>query len=255
MRRLTTWLRRLALFALLGMASCWAAAQPAPTAAAETYSQEELDQILAPVALYPDTLLMQVLAAATYPLEIVEAERFIRANPKLKGEAMTRAAANKAWDLSVISLLQFPSVLTMMNDKLDWTQQLGDVFLAQQPEVMDTVQALRARAQQAGNLKSTAQQSVVVQEKIIVIEPAQPQVVYCPTTTRRWSTGPGGHPPVRPGTGSRRRSTGRPASVTWWQQASSGALRSASATTSGTTTGQAGETAASPSSTTSTSST
>lgn len=180
MHRLTTWMRRLTLVAVLSTASGWAAAQPSLSAATETYSQEELDQILAPVALYPDTLLMQVLAAATYPLEVVEAERFIRANPKLKGEAMTRAAANKAWDLSVISLLQFPSVLTMMNDKLDWTQQLGDVFLAQQPEAMDTVQALRARAQQAGNLKSTAQQSVVVQEKIIVIEPAQPQVVYVP---------------------------------------------------------------------------
>ena len=180
MHRLTLRLRHLALCAWLGLASGWVAAQPSPEAAAETYSQEELDQILAPVALYPDTLLMQVLAAATYPLEIVEAERFIRANPKLKGDAMTRAAANKEWDLSVISLLQFPSVLTMMNDKLDWTQQLGDVFLGQQPEVMDTVQALRARAQQAGNLKSTAQQSVVVQEKIIVIQPAQPQVVYVP---------------------------------------------------------------------------
>ena len=146
MHRLTLRLRHLALCAWLGLASGWVAAQPSPEAAAETYSQEELDQILAPVALYPDTLLMQVLAAATYQLEIVEAERYIRANPKLKGEAMTRAAANKAWDLSVISLLQFPSVLTMMNDKLDWTQQLGDVFLAQQPEVMDTVQALRARA-------------------------------------------------------------------------------------------------------------
>ncbi len=180
MHRLTPWLRHLAFLALMSVASGWAAAQPAPEAAAETYSQEELDQILAPVALYPDTLLMQVLAAATYPLEIVEAERFIRANPKLKGEAMTRAAANKEWDLSVISLLQFPSVLTMMNDKLDWTQQLGDVFLGQQPDVMNTVQALRARAQQAGNLVSTAQQQVVVQEKIIVIQPAQPQVVYVP---------------------------------------------------------------------------
>jgi Protein of unknown function (DUF3300) len=176
-----TWLRRSVMLALLAAAPGWAVAQAVPAeAAAVVYDQEELDQLMAPVALYPDTLLMQVLVAATYPLEIVEAGRFIAANPKLKGESLTKAAANKGWDLSVVSLLQFPSVITMMNDKLEWTQQLGDAFLAQQPEVMDTVQALRARAQQAGNLQSTTQQKVVVQEKIIVIEPAQPQVVYVP---------------------------------------------------------------------------
>lgn len=181
MRNWMTWLRRSVLVVLLAVAPGWSAAQSANTEPPPiVLSQEELDQLMAPVALYPDTLLMQVLVAATYPLEVVEAERFVRANPKLTGEALTKAAANKGWDLSVVSLLQFPSVITMMNDKLEWTQQLGDAFLAQQPEVMDAVQGLRARAQQAGNLQSTPQQTVVVQEKIIVIEPPRTQVVYVP---------------------------------------------------------------------------
>ena len=152
------------------------AAEPAPI----VFSQEQLDPLLAPVALYPDTLLTQVLVAATYPLEVVEAERFIRVNPKLKGSALTRAAKGKTWDASVVSLLQFPSVVTMMNDQLDWTQQLGDAFLSQQGDVMDTVQSLRARAQQAGNLQSSAQQKVVVQERVIVIESPRVQTVYVP---------------------------------------------------------------------------
>ena len=177
----TASLKRWSLIGLLAAMPGWVAAQaPAAEPPAIVLSQEELDQLLAPVALYPDTLLMQVLVAATYPLEVVASERFIRGNPNLKGEALTRAAANKGWDASVVSLLQFPSVLAMMNDKLDWTQELGDAFLAQQADVMDTVQGLRARAQQAGNLQSTPQQNVVVQEKIIIIEPPRSQVVYVP---------------------------------------------------------------------------
>ena len=181
MRSLLTLLGHAVMVALLGLLPGLAAAQ----AAAEypppvVFSQEELDQLMAPIALYPDTLLTQVLVASTYPLEVVAADRFLKANPDLKGDALTTAAQNKTWDLSVISLLQFPSVIAMMNDKLEWTQQLGDAFLGQQGDVMDTVQNLRARAQQAGNLKSTDQQRVVVQEEIIVIESAQPQTVYVP---------------------------------------------------------------------------
>ena len=158
-----------------------ALAQAAPAeSSAVAFSKEELDQLMAPVALSPDTLLMQVLAASTSPLEVVAAQRFITTNSKLQGEALARAAANNGWDASVVSLLQFPSVLAMMNDKLEWTQKLGDAFLAQQIEVMDTVQALRARAQQAGNLQSNAQQNVVIQEKVIIIEPPRQQVVYVP---------------------------------------------------------------------------
>jgi hypothetical protein len=154
--------------------------QEAVTAQAPVLGPAELDPLLAPVALYPDTLLMQVLAAATYPLEVVEAERFVRANPRLKGEALTQAAGSRDWDPSVVALLQFPSVLAMMSEKLDWTQQLGDAFLAQQSDVMDTVQALRQRAVSAGNLADTQQQRVMTQERVIVIEPARPQVIYVP---------------------------------------------------------------------------
>ena len=149
--------------------------QPAPM-----LPQDQLDALLAPIALYPDQLLSQVLMASTYPLEVVEAARFVQQNPGLRGDALDQALQGKNWDPSVQSLAAFPQVLAMMNDKLDWTQQLGDAFLANQQQVMQTVQSLRARAQAAGNLQSTEQQRVVVQERVIVIEPAQPQVVYVP---------------------------------------------------------------------------
>ena len=155
-------------------------AMPYPAPAAAPLSQDQLDALLAPIALYPDQLLSQVLMAATYPLEVVEAARFVQQNPGLKGEALDQALQGKNWDPSVQSLAAFPQVLVMMNDKLEWTQQLGDAFLANQEQVMQTVQSLRARAQAAGNLQSTPQQNVIVQERTIVIEPAQPQVVYVP---------------------------------------------------------------------------
>jgi hypothetical protein len=145
------------------------------------FKQEELDQILAPIALYPDALISQILIASTYPLEVVEADRFAKQNTTLKGDALTKALEAETWDPSVKSLVNFPQVLTMMSDKLDWTQKLGDAFLAQEKAVMDTVQSLRAKAQAAGNLKTTKEQKVIVQEKDIVIEPANPQVVYVPT--------------------------------------------------------------------------
>lgn len=144
------------------------------------FGQEELDQLLAPVALYPDALLAQVLMAATYPLQVVQAARFIESRPGLSGEALAGAVAPMPWDPSVKSLVQFPSVLTMMNDKLDWLQRLGEAFLSQQDSVMDTVQNLRLRAQIAGNLYSTSQQRVVQQEQIILIEPVNPQRIYIP---------------------------------------------------------------------------
>ena len=171
------WLACTLLLAPAAMAQTISEAAPAQ---APMLGPAELDPLLAPVALYPDTLLMQVLVAATYPLEVVEAERFVLANPRLKGEALTRAAVDRDWDASVVALLQVPSVLAMMSEKLDWTQQLGDAFLAQQADVMNTVQALRQRAIAAGNLTDTPQQRVVTQDRIVVIEPAQPQVVYVP---------------------------------------------------------------------------
>jgi len=111
-----------------------------------TFMQEELDQMLAPIALYPDELLVQVLMAATYPLEVVEAARWVQANPGLSGDQLAAALEQQDWDPSVKSLVSFPSVLQMLNDRLDWTQKLGDAFLAQQGQVMDTVQKLRQRA-------------------------------------------------------------------------------------------------------------
>src|SRR5450830_1491542 len=144
------------------------------------FSQEELDQMLAPIALYPDSLLAQVLMASTYPLEVVQAARFVDSRPGMQGDGLARAIAPMPWDPSVKSLAQFPSVLAMMNDKLDWTQRLGDAFLSQQANVMDTVQNLRIKAQVAGNLQSTNQQRILQQDQVIVIEPVNPQVIYVP---------------------------------------------------------------------------
>src|SRR5690348_11346 len=147
------------------------------------FRMEEIDQMTAPIALYPDQLLAQVLIAATYPLEVVQADRWLAdpANSKLKGDELAGALEKQTWDPSVKSLVPFPQVLKMMSEKLDWTQRLGDAFLAQQDDVMSSVQRLRKQAQNAGTLKSTEQQSVVVEKETVVIQPAKPEVVYVPT--------------------------------------------------------------------------
>lgn len=147
------------------------------------FRPEELDQMLAPIALYPDSLLAQVLTASTYPLEIVQAARFVQQNKDLKGEKLMQAAKDKDWEPSVKAMLQFPDVLLMMNEKLEWTEKLGNAFLSQQKEVMTSVQRLRQKAQESGNLKTTKEQKVIVvkETKVIVIESASPQVVYVPT--------------------------------------------------------------------------
>ena len=160
--------------------------------------QDQLDALLAPIALYPDELLTQVLMASTYPLEVVEAARFVKANPTLKGQALDDALSDKTWDPSVLSLAPFPQVLDMMNDKLEWTQRLGDAFLADEPGVMRTVQMLRQRAEQAGNLQSNEQQRVYAQDRYIVIEPAQPQYVYVPVYNPLIIYGPWWAPAYRP---------------------------------------------------------
>jgi hypothetical protein len=189
--------------------------QPAAPAAAPTtragagtqpatqFKPEELEQIVAPIALYPDSLLAQVLMASTYPLEIIQADRAAKANPKLKDSP---DELNKlTYDPSVKSLINFPQVLTMMSEKLDWTVKLGDAFIADQKAVMDAVQKLRNKAYAAGNLKSNNEQKVSVdagsttapapaagggnaplvstqqQPQVIVIESTTPNVVYVPT--------------------------------------------------------------------------
>ncbi len=153
----------------------------------DKYSKQQLDQMLAPIALYPDDLLTNVLMASTYPLDVVAADRWRRdpQNAKLKGDALTKALENKDWDPSVKALVQFPDVLKMMSDKLDWTQNLGEAFLAQQSDVMDEIQVLRGKADEAGNLKSTKQQKVVKEggsnaQPVYIIEPATPETVYVP---------------------------------------------------------------------------
>ncbi len=144
----------------------------------------ELDQLVAPIALYPDTLLAQVMMASTYPLEVIEADRFLKANPELKGEALEAKLAEEDWDDSVKSLVETPEVLSMMSEELDWLQALGDAVLAQQEDVLDAVQRLRALADDNGKLQTTPQQTVTVNrdagQREIVIQPASPEVVYVP---------------------------------------------------------------------------
>lgn len=148
--------------------------------AEKQFGQEELDQMIAPIALYPDSLLAQILMASTYPLEVVQADRWAKANRNLGGDQLNDALDQKEWDPSIKALVPFPQVLSMMSERLEWTQKLGDAFLGQQDEVMDTVQRLRAKAQAAGNLRDTEQQRVIVEEGSIEIEPVQPEVVYVP---------------------------------------------------------------------------
>ena len=180
-------LRNLLLGALAMLVALPAWTQPTPD---QAYSQDELDQLLAPIALYPDQLLTQILMAATYPLEVVEAARFVQQNPGLTGDALDQALAEKNWDPSVQSLGAFPQVLSMMNDELEWTQRLGDAFLVDPQRVMDTVQSLRRRAQAAGNLGSTPQESVIAQDNAIMIEPVQPEVIYVPVYNPLYVYGP-----------------------------------------------------------------
>jgi hypothetical protein len=173
-----------------------AAAQQAPAPQPpdrKPFSPQELDQILAPIALYSDGLLAQVLMASSYPLEIVDAARWVQANPNLKGEAAVTAVADKPWDVSVKSLVAFPAALMQLNDHLDWTQKLGDAMISQQQDVADSIQRLRARAADTGNLKSGPQQIVTSQgegdQRTIVIEPSDPNVVYVPSYNPSWAYG------------------------------------------------------------------
>ncbi len=161
-------------------------------------SQEELDALLAPIALYPDQLLAQVLMAATFPLDVVEAARFVKQNPGLRGAALDDALATRPWDPSVLSLAAFPQVLDMMSERLDWTRRLGDAFVSDQDRVMWTVQELRRRARDNGTLLGTPQQSVIVEGGTILIEPAQPDVIYVPVYNPTVVYGPWWAPSYQP---------------------------------------------------------
>jgi hypothetical protein len=164
----------------------------------DRFSEAELDQMLAPIALYPDTLLGQMLMAATYPLEVVEVARWVRQNPNLKGDVLDAALKDTDWDMSVQSLAHFPQVLAMMDEKIEWTTRVGDAFLAQRDDVMNTIQDLRARAEAEGNLRSTREQNVVNDQGAIEIAPADPGVVYVPVYDPLWVYGPWWYPAYLP---------------------------------------------------------
>src|ERR1700746_834193 len=150
---------------------------PAP---APQQSPQELQQLVAPIALYPDALVAQILAAATYPTQIVEADRWMQRHTHLKGEELAKEVDKQDWDPSVKALAQFPSVLENMDKNLSWTSSLGEAYINNPQDVTDAVQQMRQQAQQAGNLKSTDQERVTTQGNTIIIEPANPEVVYVP---------------------------------------------------------------------------
>jgi hypothetical protein len=163
-----------------------ASAAPSSTApSGKTFSEQEIEQLVAPIALHPDALFTQILMASTYPLEVVAADRWVKSNPGLKDKALEDALQAQPWDPSVKSLTVFPQVLTMMSEKIDWTQKLGDAFLAQQKEVLAAAQTLRNKAAAEGTLKDTEQQKVVTEQveskTVIKIVPTNPEVVYVPT--------------------------------------------------------------------------
>ena len=169
------------LIAILLSLPLHAAAQEGGDAAGKELSKEELAQLLAPIALYPDELISQILTASTYPLEIVQADRWVKSHKQSAGDVLAKQLEKEKWDPSVKSLVNFPEVLAKMSEKLELTTKIGDAFLAQQKEVMGTIQELRQKAYEAGNLKTTKEQKVVVEKETIIIKPADPQVVYVPS--------------------------------------------------------------------------
>jgi len=178
----------------------WAQQPPPPAAPptvpppGQTLTPDQLNDLVAPIALYPDELLSQILVAATYPLEVVEAYQWKLRNPTLSGPALTQAAQQQNWDASVQALVMFPDVLKRLNDDVHWTTNLGNAFLAQQQDVMNAVQVMRQRAQQAGRLQSTPQINVATTTQngvpYIGIEPVDPNIMYVPMYDPAWIWGP-----------------------------------------------------------------
>ncbi|MEJ2032865.1 MAG: DUF3300 domain-containing protein [Deltaproteobacteria bacterium] len=172
--------------------------QSQENASAPVFSKEQLAQMLAPIALYPDPLLSQVLMASTYPIEVVEADRWIKNHPGLKGKKLDAALLDQDWDPSVKAICHFPEVLAQMSDRIGETTNIGNAFLAQEKDVTDMVQELRTRAYEQGNLKSSPEQKVVVEKKTIIIEPANPQVIYVPYYDPFYVYGPWWYPAYPP---------------------------------------------------------
>jgi hypothetical protein len=163
--------------------SAYQGSEAAAQAAQATYTPqppEQLQQLVAPIALYPDSLVAQILAASTFPEQVVEADRWLQAHPDLKSDALGQAVDQQPWDPSVKALTAFPSVLGNMDKNLAWTSSIGDAYYNQEQDVMDAVQVMRQRAQESGNLKTTPQQTVTTEGPTIIVEPANPEVVYVP---------------------------------------------------------------------------
>lgn len=185
------WVLRLLVLPMLMVSVAHAQSTPTPQTSQKIYDSQQLDQLLAPVALYPDALLSQILMAATYPSDVAEAVAWSAAHPKAQGDDAVKQVANQPWDPSVQSLVAFPSLMAQLKDQNTWVRNLGDAFLAQPEDVMASVQRLRAKAKSAGNLKSTEQQKVVEQQApagstggsttYIEIQPTNPDVVYVPS--------------------------------------------------------------------------
>jgi hypothetical protein len=166
---------------------------PPPPPPGQALTPDQLNDLVAPVALYPDPLLSQVLVASTYPLEVVQAFQWLQRNPGLTGPALTQAVQQQNWDPSIQALMVFPDVIKRLNDDVTWTTNLGNAFLAQQADVMDAVQRMRLKAQQAGKLGSTPQETVTTTNQagqpIVEIEPANPEVIYVPVYNPVWVWG------------------------------------------------------------------
>ena len=186
-------------FALVGATSVMAQQEPEIVVEPVVFSDEELDQMLAPVALYPDTVLAHVLIAATYPLEVVQAARWSENNPGLEGDAAINAVENEDWDPSVKALVAFPDLIKRLSEDLDWTQRLGNAFLDDEARVTERIQVLRQHAYNEGNLKDLEHLEVVEDDEKIIIEPAVREVVYIPYYDTRYVYGPwwwDAYPPV-----------------------------------------------------------
>lgn len=192
----------LLLGATIVMAQAPAPQEQAPPPA-QPFSPDQLDTLVAPIALYPDSLLSQVLVAATYPLEVVEAAQWLAQNRNLQGSQRVDAARQQNWDASIQALVVFPDVINRLNSDIRWTTDLGNAFLAQQADVMNAVQRMRAQARAAGKLSSNPQETVTTQtqggQTVIEIQPADPQVVYVPVYNPEYVWGPpvwGYYPPL-----------------------------------------------------------
>jgi hypothetical protein len=183
-----------AFFILYGSAAAQEAPPPAAVEPGGPTSPRQLDDLVAPIALYPDPLLAEVLSASTYPIELAEAQQWLRDHPHWKGSKLMGEAKKQSWDPSIQGLVVFPDVLARLTQDTSWTTQLGNAFLAQQAEVMQAVQRMRAQAQAKGTLRSTPQETVSTQaqngETAISIQPADPEVWYVPNYNPVYVWGP-----------------------------------------------------------------